>query len=81
VSYVPPAYYADRLCERVRIYTKEFYDRSVPMPSWDEINGDEKMSKEEKAKEWEEKIAGTSEGIEGKWIERFQDNDGNSEGP
>jgi hypothetical protein len=30
VSYAPPAYYADRLCERARIYMKEFYDGGVP---------------------------------------------------
>ncbi|KAK0653471.1 Protein argonaute 1B [Lasiodiplodia hormozganensis] len=29
VSYAPPAYYADRLCERGRVYLKRFFDGSL----------------------------------------------------
>ncbi|OJD34260.1 protein argonaute 1-like [Diplodia corticola] len=30
VSYAPPAYYADRLCERGRVYLRQFFDPSYP---------------------------------------------------
>lgn len=32
VSYAPPAFYADRLCERGRVYLKRFFDGSYQPP-------------------------------------------------
>ncbi|KAL1637748.1 hypothetical protein SLS58_009175 [Diplodia intermedia] len=33
VSYAPPAYYADRLCERGRVYLRRFFDPLYTMPT------------------------------------------------
>jgi hypothetical protein len=79
VSYAPPAYYADRLCERARIYMKEFYDGTVPMPSWDDI--DRGLEKEDRDKKWNDELGGWQEKIVEKWTQRYEDNGGNVEGP
>lgn len=36
VSYVPPAYYADRLCERGRMHLMEFFDGGMRVSNWTE---------------------------------------------
>jgi len=80
VSYAPPCYYADRLCERARIYMKEFYDGGVEMPSWDKIT-EEEQDADKRKEAWESGMQDRIEGIEGQWKARYYDNDGNTEGP
>ncbi|KAK8173512.1 ribonuclease H-like domain-containing protein, partial [Phyllosticta citrichinensis] len=60
VSYASPAYYADRLCERGRIYLREFYDGFIPA----DLNQDDFRTKlnnawNRKENYWHKNLSGT----------------------
>jgi hypothetical protein len=78
VSYAPPCYYADQPCDRARVYIKEFYDGSLPMPRSSRII--DKVDEEKRKDIQEEKEKTRKEGIKGMRKARYADNDGNAEG-
>jgi hypothetical protein len=79
VSYAPPAYYADRLCEHVRTYMKEFYDDSATMPSWDDI--DRSLDAKARKGRWDSEVEARNGKVVEQWENRYNDNGGNMEGP
>ncbi|KAF2644033.1 Piwi-domain-containing protein [Massarina eburnea CBS 473.64] len=78
VSYAPPAYYADRLCERARCYFKDFFDGNTKdMPNLDKLSG----SDEDKKKMLEKRMVERADAVTERWKQRYEDNGGNEEGP